>query len=35
MVKIYVRKIRNGEMSLQDVPLKWREQVAQVLADMV
>lgn len=31
MVKIYVRKIRNGEMSLADVPIKWREQVAEAL----
>lgn len=31
MVKIYVRKIRAGEMSLEDVPALWRGKVEQAL----
>ncbi len=31
MVKIYVRKIRAGEMTLDEVPLRWREAVAEAL----
>lgn len=31
MVKIYVRKIKAGEMTLEQVPTKWREQVRQAL----
>lgn len=31
MVKIYVRKIRAGEMTLDDVPLRWREAVREAL----
>ena len=31
MVKIYVRKIRNGEMTLEEVPLRWREEVRRLL----
>lgn len=27
MVKIYVRRIRAGEMTIEEVPTKWREQV--------
>lgn len=33
MVKIYVRKIRAGEMSLEDVPKLWREKVEKALND--
>lgn len=35
MVKIYVRKIRNGEMELSDVPLRWREAVREALAELL
>lgn len=31
MVKIYVRKIRAGEMTLVEVPVRWREAVRQAL----
>lgn len=31
MVNIYVRKIRAGEMTLEDVPLRWRDKVAEKL----
>lgn len=31
MVKIYVKKIKEGKMTLHDVPLKWREQVRLAL----
>lgn len=31
MVKIYVRKIRNGQMTLEDVPNRWREAVEEAL----
>ncbi len=33
MVKIYVRKIRAGTMTLEDVPDRWRDAVAAVLAE--
>lgn len=33
MVKIYVRRIRAGLMSLDDVPARWREQVEQLLEE--
>ena len=33
MVKIYVRRIRAGEMTLNDVPLRWREAVREALED--
>ena len=29
MVKIYVRKMLAGEMTLDDVPLRWREAVRE------
>ena len=32
MVKIYVRKIQNGEMTIDDVPARWREAVEKALA---
>lgn len=35
MVKLYVKKIKAGEMTLADVPARYREQVAQALAEMV
>ena len=31
MVKIYVRRIRAGEMTIEEVPTKWREQVRLAL----
>lgn len=31
MVKIYVRKIREKEMTLEDVPVRWREAVREAL----
>lgn len=33
MVKLYVRKIRNGELELADVPTRWRDAVAAALAE--
>ena len=33
MVKIYVRKILAGEMTLEDVPLRWREKVREALGE--
>ena len=33
MVKIYVRKIKNGEMTLEDVPVRWREAVREALEE--
>lgn len=31
MVKIYVRRIKAGEMTLEDVPTRWREAVREAL----
>lgn len=33
MVKIYVRRIRAGEMTIEEVPIRWREAVRQALED--
>lgn len=33
MVKIYVRMIRAGKMTIDDVPEKWREAVREALED--
>lgn len=33
MVKIYVRKILAGEMTLEDVPTRWREAVREALGE--
>lgn len=33
MVKIYVDLIRAGQMTLEQVPEKWREEVRQALED--
>lgn len=33
MVNIYVRKIRAGEMTLEDVPKRWRDKVEKALAE--
>lgn len=31
MVELYIRKILNGEMTLQSVPKLWRDKVKSVL----
>lgn len=31
MVKIYIRKILAGEMTIDDVPARWREEVRDAL----
>ena len=31
MAKIYVRRIKAGLMTLEEVPMLWREQVRQLL----
>ena len=31
MVAIYVRRIREGKMTLDEVPLRWREAVREAL----
>lgn len=33
MVKIYVRMIRAGRMTLDDVPERWREEVAAAMVE--
>lgn len=33
MVNFYVYRIKKGKMKLEDVPLKWREEVAEKLAE--
>lgn len=33
MVAIYVRRIRAGLMTIEDVPERWREKVRQALED--
>ena len=33
MVNIYVRKIRAGQMTLEDVPTRWRDAVAEALGE--
>lgn len=33
MVKLYVRKIKAGEMTLDEVPVRWREEVRKALED--
>lgn len=33
MVKIYVRKIKAGQMTIDEVPLRWREAVAAALEE--
>ena len=29
MVNIYVRKIRSGEMTIEEVPTRWKEKVIE------
>lgn len=33
MVKIYVRQIKAGKMTINDVPSKWREAVREALEE--
>lgn len=33
MAKLYARKIRNGEMTLEEVPERWREEVRRILEE--
>lgn len=33
MVNIYVRKIKAGEMTLDDVPVRWRAKVREALGE--
>ena len=33
MAKIYARKIKNGEMKLEEVPKRWRKKVEELLAE--
>lgn len=35
MIKFYVTQIKLGKMTLADVPAKYRDKVAQALAEMV
>lgn len=34
MVKIYVRKIKAGEMTIDDVPIRWRDAVREALENV-
>ena len=31
MIKLYVKKVREGIISLNDVPEKWREEVRKIV----
>lgn len=33
MAKVYVRMVRNGKMTLESVPEKWRGQVEKLLEE--
>lgn len=33
MVKFYVNRIKNGKMILDEVPIKWREEVKNALEE--
>lgn len=33
MVKIYLRKVREGQMTLDEIPTKWRAEVEKLLAE--
>ena len=33
MCKIYVRKIKAGEMTIDDVPIRWRKAVEEALEE--
>ena len=32
MAKIYARKIRDGQLTIDDVPARWRDEVIRLLA---
>ncbi len=34
MVNIYVTRIQNGLMTIEDVPMLWREKVRKALAEL-
>ena len=34
MVKLYVKKIKAGKMTIDQVPEKWREEVRRALANV-
>lgn len=33
MVNIYVRKVRAGELTIEEVPSRWREKVREALGE--
>ena len=33
MVKIYVRKTKAGQMTIDEVPIRWREEVKKALEE--
>lgn len=33
MAKVYARMVRNGKMTLENVPEKWRRQVEKLLGE--
>lgn len=33
MVAFYVRRIKTGKITLEDVPIKWRDDVAKALEE--
>ena len=33
MVKLYVQQIKEGKMTINDVPIKWREAVRKALEE--
>lgn len=33
MCKIYVRKIKAGQMTIEEVPIRWREEVRKALEE--
>lgn len=33
MCKIYVRKIKAGQMTIDEVPIRWREEVRKALEE--
>lgn len=35
MIKLYIKKIKEGKMTIDDVPEKWREAVREALRNPV
>lgn len=33
MAKLYIRKIMAGDMTIEDVPARWRDEVREALED--